>query len=106
MKRTHYSKKKYVFNTVKHRYKAIFLLGDVFISVQSIICRIICEIMKYSVILPTYNEKENLPLMISMINRSFENLLVTPPSFAQSLIHFYSIQRIAIIERSIMRLSS
>jgi dolichol-phosphate mannosyltransferase len=26
---------------------------------------------KYSVILPTYNEKENLPLMISMLNESF-----------------------------------
>mmetsp|Transcript_105992 Transcript_105992/g.207894 ORF Transcript_105992/g.207894 Transcript_105992/m.207894 type:complete len:237 (-) Transcript_105992:94-804(-) len=28
--------------------------------------------MKYSVILPTYNESENLPLIISMINRAFE----------------------------------
>lgn len=27
--------------------------------------------MKYSVILPTYNEAENLPLMISMLNKSF-----------------------------------
>mmetsp|Transcript_8609 Transcript_8609/g.14345 ORF Transcript_8609/g.14345 Transcript_8609/m.14345 type:complete len:205 (+) Transcript_8609:90-704(+) len=29
--------------------------------------------MKYSVILPTYNESENLPLIISMLNTSFEN---------------------------------
>jgi glycosyltransferase involved in cell wall biosynthesis len=28
--------------------------------------------MKYSVILPTYNESENLPLMISMLNKAFE----------------------------------
>ena len=28
----------------------------------------------YSVILPTYNERENLPLMISMINKSFEEI--------------------------------
>lgn len=28
--------------------------------------------MMYSVILPTYNERENLPLMISMLNRAFE----------------------------------
>jgi dolichol-phosphate mannosyltransferase len=27
--------------------------------------------MKYSVILPTYNERENLPLMISMLNKAF-----------------------------------
>ena len=27
--------------------------------------------MKYSVILPTYNERENLPLMISMLNSAF-----------------------------------
>jgi len=27
--------------------------------------------MKYSVILPTYNESENLPLMISMLNKAF-----------------------------------
>lgn len=27
--------------------------------------------MKYSVILPTYNEAENLPLMISMLNKAF-----------------------------------
>mmetsp|Transcript_9934 Transcript_9934/g.9660 ORF Transcript_9934/g.9660 Transcript_9934/m.9660 type:complete len:237 (+) Transcript_9934:211-921(+) len=27
--------------------------------------------MKYSVILPTYNERRNLPLMISMLNKSF-----------------------------------
>jgi dolichol-phosphate mannosyltransferase len=32
--------------------------------------------MKYSVILPTYNERENLPLMISLLERSFrENSL-------------------------------
>lgn len=28
--------------------------------------------VKYSVILPTYNERENLPLMISMLNNTFE----------------------------------
>lgn len=28
--------------------------------------------MKYSVILPTYNESENLPLVVSMINKAFE----------------------------------
>jgi cellulose synthase/poly-beta-1,6-N-acetylglucosamine synthase-like glycosyltransferase len=28
--------------------------------------------VKYSVILPTYNERENLPLIISMINRAFD----------------------------------
>lgn len=28
--------------------------------------------MKYSVIIPTYNESENLPLIISMLNQSFE----------------------------------
>lgn len=28
-------------------------------------------VMKYSVILPTYNERENLPLMISMLNDAF-----------------------------------
>ena len=28
--------------------------------------------MKYSVIMPTYNERENLPLMMSMLNKSFE----------------------------------
>ena len=33
--------------------------------------------VKYSIILPTYNEKENLPLMISMINESFENISAT-----------------------------
>ena len=27
--------------------------------------------MKYSVILPTYNERDNLPLMISMLNKAF-----------------------------------
>ena len=27
--------------------------------------------MKYSVILPTYNERDNLPLMISMLNTAF-----------------------------------
>jgi glycosyltransferase involved in cell wall biosynthesis len=30
--------------------------------------------LKYSIILPTYNERENLPLMISMINRTFEQM--------------------------------
>lgn len=27
--------------------------------------------MKYSVILPTYNERRNLPLIVSMLNKSF-----------------------------------
>ena len=27
---------------------------------------------QYSVILPTYNERENLPLMLSMLNSAFE----------------------------------
>ena len=31
--------------------------------------------MKYSVILPTYNESENLPLMISMLNKAFVDRL-------------------------------
>lgn len=32
----------------------------------------IIQMMKYSVILPTYNESENLPLVVSMINKAFE----------------------------------
>lgn len=28
----------------------------------------------YSVILPTYNERENLPLIISMINKEFDDM--------------------------------
>lgn len=35
--------------------------------------------MKYSVILPTYNEKRNLPLIISMLNKSFTDKLVVKP---------------------------
>ena len=39
--------------------------------------------MKYSVILPTYNEKRNLPLIISMLNKSFtDKLVVWTPLFA------------------------
>ena len=36
--------------------------------------------MKYSVILPTYNEKRNLPLIISMLNKSFTEKLVVRPT--------------------------
>jgi hypothetical protein len=36
--------------------------------------------MKYSVLLPTYNERENLPLMISMLNGVFEAEYVGPVS--------------------------
>jgi dolichol-phosphate mannosyltransferase len=32
--------------------------------------------VKYSVILPTYNERENLPLMVSMINKVFAQMYV------------------------------
>jgi dolichol-phosphate mannosyltransferase len=32
--------------------------------------------MKYSILLPTYNERENLPLIISMINNVFEERCV------------------------------
>jgi len=40
-----------------------------FLTLQRIICYIK---MLYSVILPTYNEAENLPLIMSMLNESFE----------------------------------
>jgi glycosyltransferase involved in cell wall biosynthesis len=33
--------------------------------------------VKYSVILPTYNERENLPLMVSMINKVFAQMYVS-----------------------------
>lgn len=37
--------------------------------------------MKYSVILPTYNERRNLPLIVSMLNKSFTEksvIIITP----------------------------
>ena len=40
-----------------------------FLTLQRIICYIK---MLHSVILPTYNEAENLPLIMSMLNESFE----------------------------------
>lgn len=28
---------------------------------------------KYSILLPTYNERENLPIIVYLINKAFEN---------------------------------
>ena len=30
------------------------------------------KLLMYSIILPTYNERENLPLIVSMIDQTFE----------------------------------
>lgn len=40
---------------------------------------------KYSVILPTYNERKNLPIVAWLLNRTFtEKYVVTGPSNAQA----------------------
>jgi dolichol-phosphate mannosyltransferase len=67
---------------------------------------------KYSVILPTYNESENLPLMISMLNQEFEKnsidyeiIIVEDNSpdgtleVAQALREIYGGKRIIILSR-------
>lgn len=68
--------------------------------------------MKYSVILPTYNERKNLPLIVSMLNTSFEEqkleyeiVIVEDNSpdgtleVANQLKQLYGTQRITILSR-------
>ena len=68
--------------------------------------------MKYSVILPTYNERKNLPLIVSMLNTSFEEqrleyeiIIVEDNSpdgtleVANQLKQLYGAQRIIILSR-------
>ena len=68
--------------------------------------------MKYSVILPTYNERKNLPLIVSMLNTSFEEqrleyeiIIVEDNSpdgtleVANKLKQLYGSQRIIILSR-------
>ena len=68
--------------------------------------------MKYSVILPTYNERKNLPLIVSMLNTSFEEqkleyeiIIVEDNSpdgtleVANQLKQLYGTQRILILSR-------
>lgn len=39
---------------------------------------------KYSIILPTYNERRNLPIITWLLNRTFTDAFVTPPFIVRS----------------------